>query len=132
MRAVLAVIVAVTVWLVGTVLSSLLVQHLVSIEQLESTMGQIGWFALPQAVVSFVMVLLAGLAYGRSQTWSLLSATIVLAPPAVELVSIAVLSIVGETPAAVLITRFLLGAVGILAAWWLVVPKEQTPTLSRR
>lgn len=122
MRAAKAVAVAIAVWFIGSVLIVFVRQWFASIEQLESTSGQIVWSAGPQLVLAFTMVLLAGLAYGRrAARRGRVFAAAVLAPPAVQIIVVTVLNLVHDSPGAVVAARLIAALAGMGLGWLLLV-----------
>ncbi|GAA3754567.1 hypothetical protein HDA32_004310 [Spinactinospora alkalitolerans] len=120
-----ALAIALVVWIVGVLAGTLLVLNLATVDQMQDTAGRLGWIALPQLVVSFAMVLLAGFGYGRPGASRLLRDAVVLAPAAVQLIAVTVLGALGETPGIVVGGRLAAGAVGMGAAWWLLLRRDR-------
>ncbi|GAA2001559.1 hypothetical protein GCM10009799_30980 [Nocardiopsis rhodophaea] len=131
MRTVLALVVAAVVWLLGTTLLAIGVPGLATVEQLESTSGRLAWFALPQFVLMFAMVLLAALTLGRGQLRSLLGTLVVLAPPVVALLAAAAIGAAGDVPGIVIVGKFVCGALGAGAACWLALPPKEPAVFPR-
>ncbi|MFC3995316.1 hypothetical protein ACFOVU_05295 [Nocardiopsis sediminis] len=121
MRTVLAPVVAAAVWLVGVVATPLASIGLATVEQLESTGGQVAWTSGPQLLVSFAMVLLAGLVYGTHRVAAPAGAAVVLALPAVQVVGVTVAGVLGDASCQVVAARCVAGLVAIAAAWLLLV-----------
>ncbi|WP_344163456.1 hypothetical protein [Nocardiopsis rhodophaea] len=126
-----ALVVAFLMWLVGTTILAIGVPALATVEQLESTLGRLVWFALPQFVLMLVMVFLAALALGRDRLRSKLGAVVVLAPPAVALVDAAILEVAGDAPGFVIASKFLCGVLGAVTAWWLSLPAKEAMVFPR-
>ncbi|MFC4560687.1 hypothetical protein ACFO4E_02325 [Nocardiopsis mangrovi] len=120
-RTVLAPVVAAAVWLAGVVATPLASIGLATLEQLESTGGQIAWTSGPQLIVSFAMVLLAGLTYGGHRVAAPAGAAVVLALPAVQVIGVTVAGALGDASWQVVSARCAAGLVGAGAAWLLLV-----------
>ncbi|WP_017622520.1 hypothetical protein [Nocardiopsis chromatogenes] len=131
MRAAAAIGAAAGAWLVLNIAIAF-VPLLVPLEMLQDDIGEYVWFALPQALITAAMVLVAGLVYGRDELRSAAGAAVVLVPPAVHLVAGAVLGVTAGTETAMNTAQAVCSAAGALLVYLLLRPAEAPMRLSSR
>ncbi|GAB3476018.1 hypothetical protein [Nocardiopsis coralliicola] len=131
-RALLAPLTGAAIWLFFSILLGVGVPMVASLDQATSDVGAVLWFALPQLPVSYAMVALAALVYGRARLRSIPAALIVIAPVAVDMVMDIVLSISAGTQVSVLAVRALCFPVGAALAWWTVLPAQEENVFQMR
>ncbi|TQN32821.1 hypothetical protein FHX37_2805 [Haloactinospora alba] len=123
-RGALAVLALALVWMVALMATFLVPQVLVPPERLQEPLGQSAWLAVSQLATSFALVLAAGAVYGRHRIATPAGVVIAVALPALDLVAGVVETALGEAAVVAVLARFVAGAAGIAAAWWLLAPRR--------
>lgn len=132
LRGALSVVAVVVFWLLWVTARFFAYMEFSTIDQLESAWGgPLLWIAVPQLLLSFLMVLVGVLVYGRSRIRSVAGASVVLTLPVLQVVIELVTALSNDAPGRVLFLRLVAGAIGIAAGYLLVLPR-QTPTVSYR